>query len=340
MLTGFARPTTADDASPSLAEHAQARLELLALSAATSTALREGVLRALLRGPDRTPGELATELELDERVLERVLGLLAEAGVVARSPGEETRFGPGPPLAALREHAAVFARIELAVWERLPEALRTGRPAFPEGKFSNRGWIYAQIADDLASISRSAAERLAARLEVPPGPILDVGCGAGVWSLALARANPGVRVVGLDLPAVTPRFLSRAREMGLADRVETLPGDMSTVKLEPGAHGLVIAAHVLRLETPDRARSLLARLAEAVSPDGALLVIDALPGSAARDRQLHAAYRLHLALRNAGGDTLDPSVLEQWLEDEGLGRIERVDLDARGLPGALVARRA
>src|SRR4051812_43349395 len=54
---------------------------------------------------------------------------------------------------------------------------------------------------------RRSCLRLAAGL--PPGArILDLGCGPGVSSIALARRVPGSRVLGVDLAA---RMLGQAR---------------------------------------------------------------------------------------------------------------------------------
>jgi ubiquinone/menaquinone biosynthesis C-methylase UbiE len=62
------------------------------------------------------------------------------------------------------------------------------------------------------------------------GPVLELGCGTGRCSLAIARS--GIEVTGLDL---SPEMLSRARkkaaEMGLANRVRWVEGNMSNFEL-------------------------------------------------------------------------------------------------------------
>ena len=63
-----------------------------------------------------------------------------------------------------------------------------------------RKWaeLYARTDRSLAGVT----EHLLARLERIPGrAILDIGCGAGELSLALARLRPQAEVIGLDISA-------------------------------------------------------------------------------------------------------------------------------------------
>lgn len=325
---------------PTLAEALLGRFELLGLTSAVWAALDADVLRALVGERPRTVAELAGELDLRPDLLERTLGLVATTDLLREVEGEDDvpRYAAGGPLEALQRHGSFFADMELSAWSRLPELLHAGctETGVPAG---HRGPIYAEIAEDLVRIEEPAARRLAGELELAGGRVLDVGCGAGVWSLALAEANPGLRVTGLDLPGVAPRFLERARTLGLADRAEVLAGDMESVEVEAEGFDLVIVANVLRLVSTSRARRLVERFGGAVAPSGAFLVIDAFPGSSARSRRLHAAYRLHLRLRNRRGDTHEPDRVAGWLEEDGFARVEPLELGTEGPMRGLLGRR-
>lgn len=339
-------PGTPGGARDGLTEAAVRRFELLGLSSAVVAALEAGALTALVEGGPRTSAELSSELGVDPRVLERVLALLATTDLVrrvdVRADGEEPgRYGAGSALAALRRHGPAFAVAELEIW-RTVSARLAGEP-FPRnapGALDGGRDAYADIVRDLSRLARPAAGALARELDLPPDArVLDVGCGAGAWSLALAEANRDARITGLDLPEVVPRFADEARRRGLDDRVRSLPGDMHDVRLEPGAYDLVIVANVLRLETKDRARRLLGQLAPAVKADGALLIVDAFPGRTRRARRARAAYRLHLALRVPDGAPPAPAELAAWLRERGFGRSKRIGLDTDAPIGALLARR-
>lgn len=39
----------------------------------------------------------------------------------------------------------------------------------------------------------------------PNGRFLDLGCGTGIWAIAMAEAYPNAYVLGVDLSAIQPR---------------------------------------------------------------------------------------------------------------------------------------
>jgi ubiquinone/menaquinone biosynthesis C-methylase UbiE len=60
-------------------------------------------------------------------------------------------------------------------------------------------------------LMRPAQERIAQRVRVPGGAIVDIGCGPGALTAALTRRNPDALVVGLDLSA--PMLAQARRRM-------------------------------------------------------------------------------------------------------------------------------
>jgi SAM-dependent methyltransferase len=89
-------------------------------------------------------------------------------------------------------------------------------------------------------------ERLLARSrEFPFRHALDIGCGAGELSLALARGHPQARIVGVD---VSPRLVATARERAgqmsnvefvLADAAQWHPADAFAPQLLISRHGVM-----------------------------------------------------------------------------------------------------
>ena len=89
--------------------------------------------------------------------------------------------------------------------------------------------------------------------------MLDAGCGEGVVTERLARALPGVRVVGLDVadPALAAEWQRRQ-----APGLEFLPGSMYALPFEDRSFDLVCAFEVLEhLGAPGEGLAELRRVA-------------------------------------------------------------------------------
>jgi SAM-dependent methyltransferase len=135
-----------------------------------------------------------------------------------------------------------------------------------------RGRVGANWAAQWRRTDRSFApltERLLQRSrEFAFDQVLDVGCGAGELSLALARGRPQCRVVGLD---ISSPLVGTAQERGanLAN-VSFLVGDAAAWRPEQGfAPDMLVSRHgVMFFDDP---RAAFAHLAEIAAPGAALM---------------------------------------------------------------------
>lgn len=104
------------------------------------------------------------------------------------------------------------------------------------------GRTWAQMYPQTDRSFTGLTDHLLSRIAVRPGAsVLDVGCGAGELSLAVARARPKAQVVGLDLSA----HLIEAARQRARDRstLRFLEGDAATWQ-EPGfVPDLLISRH-------------------------------------------------------------------------------------------------
>lgn len=314
-------------------------MDLFAAASIVTAAQQTGLFRELLSGPQTAPA-FAKKLGLDHRATSLVLDALVTLELTTR---EDDRYEASQQVKSwIRPWGGDDPRQHL--WEHTALFLRTGEPlARMDGTPAEREASYRAGVAWLGRYLEPFARELAGKLSEAPARVLDVGCGSGVWSLTIAERFPTTHVTGQDFPQVLESFTARAQEMRLDGRVATIPGDMHAVELPAGGFDLVVIANVLRLETPERAASLLARLAAAVAPGGALLVVDALADGTPERERARALYALNLALRTQGGRVHGPAAFAAWLAAAGLGAIEAIELGGRAGPpgavGALLARR-
>jgi len=103
-----------------------------------------------------------------------------------------------------------------------------------------------------------------------PGRAIDLGAGRGRHALWLAGRGWQVRAIDFS-PVAIELGRAVATESGLADRMEWVEADVTTLELEPRSAELVLLAF-LHLE-PGPWRYVLAEAADAVTDGGGLLVV-------------------------------------------------------------------
>jgi ubiquinone/menaquinone biosynthesis C-methylase UbiE len=132
--------------------------------------------------------------------------------------------------------------------------------------------LYAQ-ADVLATIHRyrtSLALRWIDELRLPPAsPVLEVGCGAGIIAVELARR--GLDVVATDpVEAMLDQARGRAAGAGVEDRIRFSPADIHALGFPDGTFQLLVGLGVL--PWIDRPEAALAEAARVLAPGGYVIV--------------------------------------------------------------------
>ncbi len=245
---------------------------------------RLGWYRSLADEGPATPDELAARTGTDARYAREWLEQQAVGAIV--EVDADHRFSLPEEHAAVLVHAeginlmAPLSRMLVAAFGRLPalvDAYRSG---------DGIGWeaYGADMREGQASFNRPAFTHLLgtawlpgipdvdARLRSdPPARIADIGCGEGWSTIAIARAYPQARVVGVDLDAASIDAARRnAREAGVDGSIEFHHGDAATLEDGPYDAAIIIeAVHDMANPVP-----VLSALRGALVEGGSLIVVD------------------------------------------------------------------
>jgi len=125
---------------------------------------------------------------------------------------------------------------------------------------------------------------------------LDVGCGAGNYTLKLLERLPNLDATLMDL---SQPMLDRARERvsrATAGRITTIQADIREVELPDEEFDIVLAAAVLHhLRADQEWRDVFAAFHRALRPGGSLWVFDLVESSIpAVGRLMHQRYGAYL----------------------------------------------
>src|SRR3954469_335069 len=126
-----------------------------------------------------------------------------------------------------------------------------------------------QFWETMVPDAATAADVAFLRRHVPPPPagLLDVPCGAGRHSLALARV--GYRVTGIDL---SENAIDRAGTAGKGLTVDFRRGDMRSLDTDERFGAVLCFGNSLSYFPPEEMRAFIAALAARVAAGGRLIL--------------------------------------------------------------------
>ncbi|MBV9492322.1 MAG: class I SAM-dependent methyltransferase [Verrucomicrobia bacterium] len=110
--------------------------------------------------------------------------------------------------------------------------------------------------------------------------VLDIGCGAGNYTLKLLEFLPNLDVTLIDLSQ--PMLTRASQRVGgaTAGRVITIQGDIREIKLPEASVDIILAAAVLHhLREESEWRDVFASLHRALRPGGSMWVFDLVESS-------------------------------------------------------------
>lgn len=292
-------------------------------------ALETGVFEAIEKcGGSADLDSVAAATGCSRRGLRLLLDACAAAGLLAKDgPGGPWRNTPAgrmalvPGAPADLSGAIAYNRDVYGAWGRVAELARTGRPVEPPA---------LHLGDDPERTRRFAASMRGRALAIGRGivPMVDLsGCrrlldlagGPGAYATLLARANPGLSAVTLDLPAISAAAREFVAADGLSERVECRAGDWHDESDDwgEGEFDAVTIFGALHQESPDSIRSILRRSFRALRPGGSIHVLDVMTDDTHASPPFSAMFAVNMALTADNGWVFSDSELRSWMGEAG-----------------------
>lgn len=307
-------------------------------SRAALTALEFDVFTAV--GDGASAQQVAETIRGNVRATEMLLNALASLNLLEKR--EDRFFNTTVSSRFFREGSPDNARPALLHtahlwhrWSTLTDCIRSGAAAAAGGR--DPGCVTAFIS----AMDRNAKERSGAVVNAIEATgikrMLDLGGGSGAYSIAFARAIPGLRSDLLDLGDVVPLAQENIRKAGFVDRIAVRQGDMLRDPLGEN-YDLVLASAICHMFSPEENQRLFQRAYAALAPGGRFVVQDfILEPSKTAPRQA-ALFSLNMLVGTRAGSSYSEPEYAAWMQRAGFTDVRRVRLP--GPAGLMIGIRA
>lgn len=304
--------------------HVEARL--------TQTALELAIFDAL-QDSDATAAAVANRLKLEPKATELLLNALVALELLHKGKDHFflTETATKYLLTSSPQYAGAMIRFESslwACWEKLPDAIRSGRPVRPPNMYQEdpvETETFIKAMDSLVK-ARGDAEVIANAIDWSEvTEMLDVGSGPASYPIALCQRCPKLHAKIFDLPgtlAITRRFVQQA---SMEDRIELIAGDYRKDPI-PGRYDLVFLSNIVHGEGEQDNATLVRKLASNLKLGGRLVVKDHILDDSRTTPPVGAIFSLLMLLTTESGRCYSFSEIKSWMEHASLNRVQRIDL--------------
>jgi cyclopropane fatty-acyl-phospholipid synthase-like methyltransferase len=219
-----------------------------------------------------------------------------------------------------------------SIWDKLSSAIR----AEPEESQQTRDAALSrdEFRHRLATSQwthTSAAMQVAQTLEIGQTHrgwhVLDFGCGAGVWSAAMAYRDPAMRITAVDVAPALELARETAESVSLGERWQAIQGDPQTVELTANTYDAVIAGGWLQTLSDAELEKVAQKLHHGLVAGGLLLVPDSYRTLEPLDL-IHSLDALRLEILSAEGRMRSLAEMGEILEKSGFSDFQFAPLPA------------
>lgn len=211
-------------------------------------------------------------------------------------------------------------------WEReLETAIRSGKPSqsiydwFDE---EPERWVVAQ--DGFRATASLLVDDVADAVPVPDGTsrLIDIGGGHGLYTMELCQRHSNLSATIFDVRGAV-EAISDDIPVELAERISTRAGDYRTNDLGEG-YDLALLFNVVHAHDPAENVALFERTADALGPNGRVIVLDQWEGSG-RTPVSRAGLRFVALtyLTTLGATVYAHEEVVSWLREAGFTDIDR-----------------
>ncbi len=274
--------------------------------------------------------------DFDRELLSIWLKIAAQQGLVREAPEGYTLTKKGSTFTSNSQtYASTFVLLQVDYWaeafHKIPELLKTHARITTQG----RGFetLVANLSRSIETLSFRILRKLP-QSKKQGSRFLDVGCGLGTYLIYLAKMNPTLQGVGVELAEdVATSAKELVAKEGLAERIRIIQGDAREVEFD-GSFDLCNFSQIYYYLSPSEKVSLFRKIRDHLNENGALAILVPVLSKNQRSRADFFPLFFHLFQRTQTNLYGIPTKQEiyQTLRDAGFTQIRTRRLAPIGLP--------
>jgi precorrin-6B methylase 2 len=210
-------------------------------------------------------------------------------------------------------------------WSRLSDSVLSGEPArrpdmFQAEKNETRNFITA-----MHNTAMTVAPVISRKIDLSDcKTMIDLGGGAGTYSVFFCTSNSNLKATILDLPGtlkITKELISNS---SVADRIKLIEGDFN--KEIKGQYDVAFLSNIIHGEGKQENIALIRRVYNALNSGGKIIIQDFVLDNDKTSPSFPALFSLNMLLFTENGRTYSFQEIEGWLKEAGFCDLTRMDL--------------
>jgi precorrin-6B methylase 2 len=221
-------------------------------------------------------------------------------------------------------------------WSKLSDSVICGNPArnpdmFQEKEDETRGFITAMY-----NTAMTVAPILSNKIDLSSSKtLIDIGGGAGTYSVFFCKANSNLKATILDLQGtleITKELISGS---SVLNRINLVEGDYN--KEINGKYDVAFLSNIIHGEGEVENIALIKRVYNALNNGGKIIIQDFILDNDKTSPQFPALFSLNMLLFTENGRTYSFQEIEVWLKKAGFKGISRMDTNNSRSISVLIA---
>jgi ubiquinone/menaquinone biosynthesis C-methylase UbiE len=159
--------------------------------------------------------------------------------------------------------------------------------------------------------------------------LLDVGGGTGIFSIMAVRANPHLKSIVFDVPAVCAIARERIKFHKVGSKIKIIKGDFLMDDLPTGADVALISTVLDGYDEPE-CKKLLKKVFTVLKPQGVVIVNEMMLNEERTGPLFPAVFSLELMIERNTGDSRTVEEVSRWMKNTGFVNIKSKPLMERG----------